>query len=179
MAELTVAVTFDGTGSADVETLRPLGDGNRLSLIANLLRSIGANNLTRRGNPTIIVGGTKATGTVTFSVAAAANNDTVTIGGRVYTFKTTPAAVDDLALGATFGASAQNLANAINQSTGGGYFAGTKRNAMVTATVVGGVVTLTSRFPGTIGNLITTAKSGTNIAVGGAALTGGVNGDSL
>lgn len=113
----------------------------------------------------VLVGnGTKATGTVTFATAAAANNDVVTIKGQAFTFKTAPAGAYQVLPGASFGDSAANLAAKINAAGVG-----------VTATVAGGVVTLTCSDDGADGNAITLSKTGTNITVSGATLTGGVD----
>lgn len=176
MPRLTVSIDHQGTGMIEAETLRKSGIGNRLSLISSFIKSLAGNTITRLGEPLIEIGGSRSTGTVTFSVAPAANADKVTIGGRTYTFKTAPAVADDLALGATFAESAENLAAAINNSGGSGYYATTK-NALVEATVLGGVVTLTSLSYGVVSNLITLAKTGTNIAVSGVALSGGLGGE--
>lgn len=122
------------------------------------------------GSTLYSTGGAKSSGTVTFSVAAAANDDTVTVNGVVFTFKTTPDPTkhEEMALGATFSASATNLKNAINDSIN-------PLVSRVTATVNAGVVTITADDDGTAGDLITLAKTGTNIAVSGATLTGGAD----
>ncbi len=117
-----------------------------------------------------------ATQTVTFSTAAAADADTVTINGRVYTFKTAlTGAADEVLRGADFTASATNLQSAVNAGPGVGttYGLGTVANAYALATRSAGVVTLIARDPGDEGNSLTLAKSGTNIAVGGATFAGG------
>ena len=120
-----------------------------------------------------------ATGTVTFSSAAPADNDTVTIAGRVYTFKTAlstgPTVANQVLAGANITAAAANLAAAINGSgvEGTNYSVGTLPDANVSASPSAGVVTLTARDPGDEGNAITLAESGTNIAVSGGTLTSG------
>jgi hypothetical protein len=120
-----------------------------------------------------------ATGTITQAVAAAANNDTVTINGRVYTFKTAlsvgPTVPNEVLAGANLTASATNLAAAINGTTGAGtlFSTGTTPNAHVSATSAAGVVTVTARDPGDEGNAITLAEVGSNTSVSGATLTGG------
>ena len=120
-----------------------------------------------------------ASQTVTFSSAAPADNDTVTINGRVYTFKTAlsvgPTVIDQVLAGANITAAAANLVAAINGAAGVGttYSTGTVVNADVSATSSAGVATLVARNPGDEGNALTLAKSGTNIAVGGATFAGG------
>lgn len=121
-------------------------------------------------------GQNRATGTVTFT-GQPLNTETVTIDGRVYTFKTVLAAADDILIGATANDTAANLAAAINDSgvEGTNYGTGTTVNLDVTAAAVAGVVTLTAILPGTAGNAVTLAEAATNVAVSGATLTGGVN----
>ena len=118
-----------------------------------------------------------ATGTVTFSVAVASAAETVTIGGRVYTFR---AAVDEIAdevlAGSTFTESAENLVAAINATAAGSgttFGSLTTQNTDVRATLSGAVITLHALDAGDEGNGIALAKSGTNIAVSGATLSGG------
>lgn len=122
--------------------------------------------------------GAFATGTVTFSTAAPAANDTVTVNGQVYTFKTalTGAAYEVLS-GANFTEAATNFKAAINKESGEGltYGQGTPANIYVAASQATGVITLTADRAGTSGNSISLAKSGTNIAVSGANLSGGTN----
>jgi phage tail sheath gpL-like len=110
------------------------------------------------------VNSTKATGTITLSSTGPANNDTVTIGGQVYTFKTSPSAATDVLIGADNTATSASLVTKINANS-----------TVVTATSALGVTTLTAVATGTAGNAITLTKSGANIAVSGATLTGAVN----
>jgi hypothetical protein len=111
----------------------------------------------------------KASGTVTYSVAPPANNDTVTVNGVVYTHKTTPTAkYTDMVLGATITAAATALRDAVNK-----YEAARFGGPQVVATSNAGVVTVKAAVGGTAGNAYTLAKSGTNIAVSGATLAGG------
>lgn len=116
----------------------------------------------------LVTDGAAASGTATFATAAAADGDKVIIGGISYTFKTAPTAgkVREIAPGATFGDSATNLAAAINADT----------NAPFTASVLAGVVTITSDTKGVAGNDITLTKTGgTNITLSGAKFTGGTD----
>lgn len=115
-----------------------------------------------------------ATGTITFADVGDAN-DTVTIGGQVYTLKAVPTNPFDVDIGADVTGTAANLAAAINAGAGAGtaYGTGTVANSDVTATSALGVVTITARVPGTGGNSITLTKSGTDITVSGATLASG------
>lgn len=118
-----------------------------------------------------------ASGTVTFSTAVPSANDTVTINGRVYTFKaavTTTA--DEVLIGATLAETATNLAAAINAtaaSAGVLFGSETTENEDVRATAATTITTIIARDAGDEGNAITLAKSGTNIAVSAATLSGG------
>lgn len=122
--------------------------------------------------------GSRATGTVSFSVAPT-NLDTVTVNGQVYTFKTGSLTTNnDVAAGASAAAAASNLSAAINADptqAGTAFFNGTVANAAVSGIYVSGAlaVTVEALTQGTAGNSITLAKSGTFISVSGATLSGG------
>lgn len=110
----------------------------------------------------------RASQTLTYS-GAPANNDTVTLGGVVITYKTSGATGSQVNIGGSQAAAMANLVTFIN-------IGGSANNIATLCTAVvtsANVVTVTSIFPGIIGNLITLAKSAANIAVGGATLTGG------
>lgn len=114
----------------------------------------------------IEAGSASATGTVTFSTAVPSDGDTVTINGQAITFVTAGASGMEIEIPGTIGATATALANFINDNT----------TALgVSATVAAAVTTITANDPGETGNSITLAKSGTNIAVSGATLTGGTD----
>jgi phage tail sheath gpL-like len=106
---------------------------------------------------------TSGSGTVTFSTAVPTAGDTVTIGSETYTFAASRTTAFTVAIGANFTASAQNLKAAIGLDS-----------TLVTASGAGAVITVTSIAAGSQGNLAL-SKSGTNIAVSGAALTGGTD----
>lgn len=113
-----------------------------------------------------------ATGTITLVSAVATNS--VTIGKTTFTFSSTPTsntatAVDVEVDGADDTADAAALAAAINANALG-------VAKYVYATSALGVVTLTSRFVGDIGNLINLSKSGAPITVSGTYLSGGTGG---
>ncbi len=114
--------------------------------------------------------GVKASGTVTFSVAVPVNNDVVTVNGLAFTFKTgAVSSPHDISLTGitTISDAAAALARAITNSVD-------SRVTVLSAVAVAGVVTLTYSDFGVAGNAVTLAKTGTNIAVSGATLTGGV-----
>jgi hypothetical protein len=127
-----------------------------------------------------ITAGTAASGTFTVAAGNAANSDTLVIMGRTYTFRTTLSGgglPNEILIGGNATQTAQNVVAAINGATGEGtlYGAGTTQNELVSATNSGGVVTLTARQVGTVGNAITLVATGANLSVSGATLTGGVN----
>lgn len=111
----------------------------------------------------------KATGTLTASSTGPANNDTVTIGVQTYTFKTSPASAYEVEVGDTVAKSLENLAKAIN-----GELEGTPKNVLVTASATSTTVVVTAIEAGADGNSIVTTETGTNLAFGGATLSGGV-----
>lgn len=115
-----------------------------------------------------------ATGTITFADVGDAD-DEVSIGGQVYTLKATPTNPYDVDIGASATATAANLAAAINAGAGAGtaYGSGTVANTDVSASAALGVVTVTARVSGTAGNSVTLTKTGTDITVSGATLSGG------
>ena len=137
----------------------------------------------KRVNPMVVTAGTpvaavSATGTITNATGVPTAADTVSIGGRTYTFQDTLAAAYDVKIGATIAATMTSLVKAINASGTAGvdYFAGTAANLSVTAAgPASGVVTLTAIYAGVTGNSVLIAKSGTNLAVSAANLTGGVD----
>jgi hypothetical protein len=116
-------------------------------------------------------GGSKSTGTITLLTAVPVDGDKVTVNGVDFAFKTAPVASTDVVIGATFAASAANLAAKINASTN-------PNVSQITATVAAGVITLTADDFGAQYNTFTLAKTfatPANCTVSGATLTGGVN----
>lgn len=117
-----------------------------------------------------------ATQTLTFA-ANAADAETVTVGGQVYTWET--GALDasgKVLVGASAAASAQNLFDAINGtgSPGVQYHASTPLNAQVRAiSVTATTVVVQAKLGGTIGNLIASTEAMANGSWGAANLAGG------
>lgn len=122
-----------------------------------------------------------ATGTITSNGTNVSNNDTVTIGGKVYTFKTTlTPAEGEILIGGTASDSLTNLANAINYSggtPGTDYQVGLESSWVTSSAPVANVITLTSISIRTIGNSTTLAKSAATLTLSGATLSGAVNGN--
>lgn len=92
-------------------------------------------------------GGAQATQVLTISATTGANTQTVTIGGKVYTFLTSLVdAANNVLIGASATAMGDNLVAAIMGTAGAGttYGTGTVVNAYWTAVNVTGTVTLTA-----------------------------------
>lgn len=123
------------------------------------------------------VAGVSATGTLTFSGAGSAA-ETVTIGSRTYTLVAASPAVNQVLIGASAAATANNLIAAINGDAGAGttYGTGTVPHQEVSARLnSAGVVGIVAHDAGTGGNDIATTETGVAIAFGAATLTGGLN----
>ena len=99
----------------------------------------------------------KGAGTVTISTGNPASGGTVTIGGQVYTFRSTlstgPTIPNEVKIAATLTDTAKNLTLSVNGGAGAGtkYSTGTTQNLTVTATDgAAGVVNLTGGAYGTV-----------------------------
>lgn len=117
----------------------------------------------------------RATGT--FTDAGVANDETVVIGGKTYTFKTVLTNTDGfVALGASNTEALANLKAAINLEAGAGtaYAAATTVNGYVTA-ISSGASTLVvkAKVAGTVGNFIPTTETCGSGSWGATTLAGG------
>ncbi|CAD5276668.1 conserved hypothetical protein [Bosea sp. 62] len=110
-----------------------------------------------------------AFGSYTFS-GQPAPADTITIKGTAITFVASGAAGNQVNIGANLAATLASLVAFLNESADANLVA-------MTYTVVGSVLYCISKATGTGGNAYTIAKSGTNIAVSGATLSGGAGTD--
>lgn len=123
--------------------------------------------------------GGKAHGDLTYTDIPA-NNETITIGSKTYTFKTalTPAA-NEVLIGGTDDATFTNLKDAINGTgtPGVGYAAATLVNSDVTATidVATGKVTVTAKNTGASYNALASTSTAADATWGAATLAGGAN----
>lgn len=119
-------------------------------------------------------GGVAATGVLTFA-GNAANNETVIIGGKTYTFKDTIAAVDGhVDVGAAQADSEDQLTAAINLAAGGGSKYASETTAGATTAVDGaGTVTVTAKSTGAAGNFIATTESMGSGSWGAGLMSGG------
>ena len=110
----------------------------------------------------------QATGTITFS--SIANNDTVTVNGRVYTAKTSGASgAQQFNIGGSDANAATNLIAKINADTGSSLVYG----VLKASSGGSGVVTITADTPGVAGNGITIAISAHGSVSGSGLLTSG------
>jgi hypothetical protein len=129
--------------------------------------------------------GDAATQTVGTDGSAPASNDTVTVNGTVYTFKSalTPTDGEVLIVTGDADATLTNLLHAINASGGtpGTDYQVSGAHATVSAdtTITSHHATLSARSAGAQGNSLTLAKSGTHLTVGGATFSGGRDGSTL
>jgi hypothetical protein len=116
-----------------------------------------------------------ATGTLTGTTIA--NGNTVTIGGKVYTFRTVISLAYDVLVGATDSDSLDNLIAAINGGAGAGstYGTGTVAHPDVSAAAgAGDTLDATARVAGTLANGIGTSATLSAGTWGAATLTGGL-----
>lgn len=138
------------------------------------------------GAPVDTKGLVAASGSVTIATAPG-NGHTVTVGDKVYTFKTAlstgPGVDGEVLIGISAATALANLKMAINREGGTvdvEYPAETVRNAVVTAgTIASTVLPITARAAGAAGNLLTLADgmSGSGNVVSGATLSGGRDGE--
>jgi hypothetical protein len=114
-----------------------------------------------------VVGGTKASGSITVATNPS-TGDTIVVNGSTFTFKTTAAAADEVTIGANSAATAAALAAALNASTDPA-IAQAQYSAATT------VVTVTANSFGVAGNDFTLAAgtAGAKVTLSGATLTGG------
>lgn len=132
-------------------------------------------------NPVVwhVSSGAKATGVLTYT-GVPADGESVTIGGRTYTFKAalTPTAGEVL-IGASADEAYQNLVAAINGTgiPGTGYAASTTVNVNVSAVLDAATkkVTATALTFGVGGNSFASTATTVDATWGAATLTGGVN----
>lgn len=122
-----------------------------------------------------------ATGTITSNNTNVSDGDTVTIGGKIYTFKTTLTPTEgEILIGASADDSLTNLSHAINNSGGtpGTDYQVSDKSAWVTCSAVSShVLTFTSIGIGSVGNTTTFSKSASTLTTSGSTLSGGKNGN--
>ena len=121
--------------------------------------------------------GVSATGTLTSTGTAPANNDTVTIASTVYTYKTTlTGAAYEVLVGASAAIALDNLKSAINATSGAGTTYGTGTAAHPTVYAITNTNTtqlVTAKLGGTAGNSIATTEVSAQLSWGAATLASG------
>lgn len=160
MAELNKVI-----GSYEPDNL--FAANQELPAVADALEIAASQNL-KRGSLVNVSGeqiaattdGVKASGTITFADQPTAD-DTVTVGTTTLTFKSADPGENEVLIGTDLAATLDNLIAALPDS--------------VTGSKSSGVVTITAATDGTAGNSIALAKSGDDITVSGATLSGGVD----
>lgn len=166
MAYVNVMLNVPNKSIEDLRAMLDFPHPTQIRKILGLLR--GLINGSYRGFIRSTLCSERASGTFTGTAAAVAPNDTVVIAGTTLTNKASPANQDEFADAATNALLAASLAACINAHT-----TLSKIVFAVVTNAANGVVTVYSKYPGTIGNLITLAESG-GYTVSGAAMTGGV-----
>jgi hypothetical protein len=121
-----------------------------------------------------------ARGILTSTGTNVSNNDTVTIGSRVYTFQTTLTNVDgNVKIGASAAASLTNLINAITVNAGNrgiDYAESTTQHPQVTAaTISSNSFLVMANEKGATGNSIATTETAVTLSFGGSTLSGGLD----
>ena len=120
---------------------------------------------------------TPAAGVLT-AIGVPLNNNTLTIGNKQYTFKTTLSGADQILIGGNAAAMLGNIKAAINGEAGEGstYGTGTKAHNQVAVTAITTTtLTVTALVPGADGNLIATWGIMANLSFGSGTLTGGTS----
>lgn len=122
--------------------------------------------------------GLVASGALTGSAVGTAGQ-TFVLGTVTYKLMAAVAAANDVKIGGTSAATAQNIADAINADpdaiAAGTVGPGTVPHPTASASVSGSVVTARANAPGTGGNAIVTTSGATGWAWGGATLAGGTD----
>lgn len=125
--------------------------------------------------------GAAASGTLTLT-GNAANNETVTIGDQVYTWKTTltgPTAAYEVLIGASASDSLDNLIAAINFASGGGTLYGSETPINLDVVAKAGpadTMVVEAKVNGLAGNSVATLETMANGSWGSSSLTGGTSG---
>jgi len=129
-----------------------------------------------------------STNIITSDLGNIANNDTITVNGKVYTFKTSLAGAVDgwILIGTATGTTTQaeatllNFVSAINHvGVPGTDYLVAVQDANVSAELVFPLVNLAARVPGSAGNALTLAKSSAHLTINSATFNSGSDGFKL
>jgi hypothetical protein len=116
--------------------------------------------------------GASSAGTMTLNGQPSAG-DSFTVGGTAVSFVASSPVGNQVVIGASTSATLSNLLLFLQQSLN------TNISQCTYAQGTGNVITVTDKTPGTAGNSFTLAKSGTNLAVSAATLSGGTQPSSV
>ncbi len=123
----------------------------------------------------------RASGTLTTDETEVADGTEVVVDDQTYIIKTTPAAANDIQIGADADATLLSLSKAINGTgeEGTDYFAGTEACSNVVASAVAAhATTITAKLPGTDGNaIVLTSDDAHLVASGSGTLASGAEGN--
>jgi hypothetical protein len=149
----------------------------------NLILGTAGNGISFAATTDPTIAATKATGAITRTATNVANNDTVTIGTTVYTFKTTLTPADyEVLIGADASASLTNLRHAIlgTGGTPGTDYQVPAAHPTVTALAISGSnLPLEAITAGTAGNSIALVETSAELTVSAATLLGGRNAQGM
>lgn len=168
MSDINIKWTSDKSNAQLVEELISSEPHRALQRLENGIKALkaGCEAATLQVNHTQVA----ASGTVTCASALAA--DTVTVSGVVLTAVSGAPGANQFDISGSNTAAAVSLAAAMN--------ANATISGLVTATSALGVVTVTAKVKGVVGNAITLASSdGTRLAVSAARLASGSNGTTI
>ena len=170
MPHLTVTVEFPSkliAGMRNKLDVQPKGRAIREVMTA--LRGLLHPSYANRGLARVCIASACASQTVNCDYSDAVDGtDDITIGGTTLSVEASPATEDEFDSGTDDAEFADNLAAAIN--------AHSVLSKIVRATSDGvSDVTITSLYPGPIGNLILLAESGNGLTLGDTALAGGAS----
>ena len=182
-----VAANPNVTGSyvtgltSTIIAILPGTSGNSIAITTsgttNLTVSATLSGGASSGISKVTIGSLLASGTITSTGVNLTNGETITIGGTVYTFKTTLSTEGDIFIGLTAGDTLQNLIEAINQTgTNLLNYKVTSLNPQVLAlaTLQGGTLKVLARTAGSAGNSIAITTTSSKLTVS-ATLTGGAD----
>jgi len=147
-----------------------------LSYLAGSLTEDAAVDANIIGNTT--ARGDYASGTITSNGTNVSDGNTITIHGKVYTFKTTLTPTEgQVLIGADAQTSLANLAAAVNRTdpgtNDGVIYKVAAAHPLVSASANSLTLTVTALQTGELGNQITLAKSAATLTLSGSTFTGG------
>lgn len=183
-AYLDVTGDFAADFSVETDIVSALGTLSQLQT-ANTVAPIQATSAS--GSFRIIAGtdNNHATGNISGNATNVSNGDTVTIGTKVYTYKTTLSAVateGEVHIGADKDSSLLNLIRAINHIGTYGidhWCAAINPDVSSDLAVSAHGFNVLARLPGTAGNAIVTTETSAVLAWGSGTLTGGLDSNAI